>query len=248
MVLLAGIAAIAYAFMLLPFKGFPLIPGVAEIRPAAVLPVLFGILFGPAGAWGCALGNALGDYFGATLTLGSAFGALGNFCFAMTAYKSWFAHSQDDGFRLSSGADIARYARAAVLACATVAFIIAWGLEAVRIGAFGTVGSIILLNNLVAALVLGPFLFKLLLNRFKAWRLYWKGIMNPEDISGGLAPVWSLRFLWIGAAGGLAVGVLVSNLLYHNSLMVPEIVNMDPAVAMITLPFLILLLLALLLA
>lgn len=45
-VLCAGI----YMLFLLPTKSIPIIPGVTEIRPASLLPVIFGLLFGPAGA------------------------------------------------------------------------------------------------------------------------------------------------------------------------------------------------------
>ena len=38
--------------------------GVDEVRPANVFPFVFGLLFGPAGAWGAAIGNLIGDFFG----------------------------------------------------------------------------------------------------------------------------------------------------------------------------------------
>ena len=63
MVLVALSAAI-YAAVLIPFKGFVLIPGITEFRPGSAFPVLLGLLFGPAGAWGAAIGNLIGDFFG----------------------------------------------------------------------------------------------------------------------------------------------------------------------------------------
>jgi len=41
-----------------------LIPGVTELRPANAIPVVCSFLFGPAAAWGSAIGNMIGDFFG----------------------------------------------------------------------------------------------------------------------------------------------------------------------------------------
>ena len=88
MVVLVALCAGLYAALLIPFKGFVLIPGVTEFRPASALPVVMGLLFGPAGAWGSAIGNLIGDFFG-SLGVGSLFGFFGNFIFAYVPYKIW---------------------------------------------------------------------------------------------------------------------------------------------------------------
>ncbi len=76
MVVLTVLTAGLFAAILIPFKGIPLIPGITELRPANVIPLVFGLLFGPAGAWGAAFGNLMGDFFG-TLEAGSFFGFWG---------------------------------------------------------------------------------------------------------------------------------------------------------------------------
>ena len=87
MVVLVALCAGLYAALLIPFKGFVLIPGVTEFRPASALPVVMGLLFGPAGAWGSAIGNLIGDFFG-SLGVGSLFGFFGNFIFAYVPIRS----------------------------------------------------------------------------------------------------------------------------------------------------------------
>ena len=57
LVVLVALSAAIYAAVLIPFKGFPIVPGYIELRPANVFPIVFGLLFGPAGAWGAAIGN-----------------------------------------------------------------------------------------------------------------------------------------------------------------------------------------------
>ena len=97
MVVLVALCAGLYAALLIPFKGFVLIPGVTEFRPASALPVVMGLLFGPAGAWGSAIGNLIGDFFG-SLGVGSLFGFFGNFIFAYTSGVLAMAlHRQSEG-------------------------------------------------------------------------------------------------------------------------------------------------------
>src|ERR687886_3024216 len=88
MVVLVALSAAIYAAVLIPFKGFPIIPGAIEIRPANVFPFVFGLLFGPAGAWGSAIGNLIGDFFG-TLSPGSIGGVVGKFFLAALPLKLW---------------------------------------------------------------------------------------------------------------------------------------------------------------
>lgn len=82
------LCALTYAALLIPFKGLQIIPDIAEIRMAAFVPIVFGIVFGPAGAVGCALGNVIADLFG-TWSFSSVFGMFGNFMMSYVAYRFW---------------------------------------------------------------------------------------------------------------------------------------------------------------
>jgi hypothetical protein len=86
-VLVAQIAAI-YAAVCIPFKLAVVVPGVTEVRPATAIPVVCGILFGPAAAWGSAFGNLIADFFG-TLGPGSLAGFVANFLYAYVPYRLW---------------------------------------------------------------------------------------------------------------------------------------------------------------
>ncbi len=53
MIILAAVCAAIYGAALIAFKtAIPLIPGITEVRVANIFPMVFGMLFGPAGAWG----------------------------------------------------------------------------------------------------------------------------------------------------------------------------------------------------
>lgn len=212
MVVLVALTAGVYAAILVPLKAIPLIPGITEIRPANVIPVVFGLLFGPAAAWGAAFGNLIGDFFG-TLGLGSIFGFVGNFFYGLVAYKLWgkmgplSSHQPLDS---RSGRSVLEYLLLAFLASAVCAAFIAWGLELFGLVPFGVVGPIILLNNFLAAAALGPFLLWLLYPRAKRWDILWTEIMEPGEISPGAHPVLGALLMWAGGGGGLLVGIALS--------------------------------------
>jgi hypothetical protein len=95
LVVLTAVCAAMYVAAMLPFKFMTIIPGLAEVRPAAALPVVFSLLFGPAGAWGAGFGNVIGDLLGGMLGLGSIFGFAGNFLYGYLPYKLWQAFFKD---------------------------------------------------------------------------------------------------------------------------------------------------------
>src|SRR5215467_15728943 len=93
MVVLTAICAALYAALLIPFKIVPLIPGITEFRPANAVPPVCSLLFGPAGAWGAAFGNLIGDFFGG-LGPGDFFGFLGNLGYGLVPYLVWEAFTE----------------------------------------------------------------------------------------------------------------------------------------------------------
>jgi energy-coupling factor transport system substrate-specific component len=213
MVVLVALTAAIYAATLVPFKVMAIIPGVTEIRPGVVIPVVFGLLFGPASAWGSGIGNVIGDLMGGTLTLGTPFGFLGNLFFAFTAYKVWGNMgplSSHRDARLDSAATVVEFVLTAVLASAVCALLVAWGLEILGILPFTVLGGIIFANNALITAVLGPVLFRLLQPRAAAWHLLWTDILEPADLPRRRSPRLGALLMWVGGFGGLVAGVALS--------------------------------------
>ncbi|MEW6386419.1 MAG: QueT transporter family protein [Thermodesulfobacteriota bacterium] len=204
MVVLTVLTAGLFAAILIPFKGIPLIPGFTELRPANVIPLVFGLLFGPAGAWGAAFGNLIGDFFG-TLGVGSLFGFWGNFLAAYLPYKMWRNRPlvQLQGQRLP-------FVLAVLLGGLSCALIVGFGVEAFKLLPFSLIVAAVFINNVLIALLLGPVLLKLLAPRVSRWDLYWGELMDPEDRAPGPAPRLGLILAWLGAAGGFALGLALT--------------------------------------
>ena len=211
MIVLTAVTAALYAAILIPFKGFSLVPGFTQVRPANVIPVVCSLLFGPAAAWGSAIGNLIGDLFG-TFGTGSIFGFIGNFFYGLVPYVLWSrlgALSSGEEPNMRSGKSIVEYEIVALIASIACGVWIAWGLEALKVLPFAVLGSIIPLNNFIMSAVIGPVLMALLYSRVKRWGLIWTDIMPAEDISTGAGTVGSWLMV-IGAIGALVVGMFMS--------------------------------------
>ena len=211
MVVLVALSAAIYAAVLIPFKGFPLVPGYIELRPANAFPIVFGLLFGPAGAWGAAIGNLIGDFFG-TLTLGSVGGFVGNFFLALLPYKIWstfFRRDENMETNVDSGKKLGVYIAAVILASTVCAVIISWWVDLLGLAPFIIFLALILFNNAIVGGILGPILLLALYPRVKRWGLLWTEIMEPEEVSSARLSRTGAILVWVGTIGSVAVGLIL---------------------------------------
>jgi energy-coupling factor transport system substrate-specific component len=203
MLVLIAVTAALYAAVLIPFKAIPIVPGATELRPANALPIVFSFLFGPAGAWGSAFGNLIGDTFG-TLGPGTLFGFLGNLLYGYLPYRLWCAwgcRPLPAGVRGWLG-----YLGVVGAAGAACALVIGWGLHWLGFVPFRILASVILVNNLVMSIFLSPFLLVPLYPRVRRWGLHHADVLPPGRPAG-----WPRRAAGAGAgllaAAGLAAGL-----------------------------------------
>ena len=215
MLVLTVLTAGLFAAILIPFKGIPLIPGITELRPANVIPLAFGLLFGPAGAWGAAFGNLIGDFFG-TLGPGSFFGFWGNFLAAYLPYQMWRGRSLE-----SLRDHWLRFILAALLGGTGCALVVGFGLEALKLLPFGIIALAVFLNNIIISLSLAPLVLKLLAPRVSRWDLAWEQLMAPEDCRPGPAPRLGLVLVWTGAGGGYLLGMAAATGLLAGAALPP---------------------------
>ena len=210
-IVLVALTAGIYAAILIPFKPIPIVPGITELRPANVVPIVCSLLFGPAAAWGSANGNLIGDFFG-TIGPGSIFGFLGNFVLGYLPYRLWKAilpRQPADG----RAAQIPLFVFVTVVAGTACSLIITTGLDFLRIAPYAVrpalpfpgVFPIIALNNSLIGAVLGVILMPLLSPRARRWGLTAEDIHAAEDIEAGLLAVPGA----LAVIGSCAAGVLL---------------------------------------
>jgi energy-coupling factor transport system substrate-specific component len=209
MVVLSAIAAALYAAVLVPFKVVPFIPGVTELRPANAIPVVCSFMFGPAAAWGAGIGNMIGDFFGG---VGPAdiFGFFANIIYGYVPYKVWQVLAQGEEPVIRSPMTAVKYFIACLLASTFCADIVGWGENLLALRPFLMLGNAIVFNNMLAAMLLSPFLLGAIYPRVKAGHLLYQDVM-PEQ-QGAMrwtAPV-GLILLAVGVFGAWATGNLIS--------------------------------------
>jgi energy-coupling factor transport system substrate-specific component len=213
MVVLAAVTAALYAGLMLPFKAIVIIPGFTELRPAVCIPVIFGLLFGPAAAWGSAVGNLIGDTLGGMLGPSSAFGFVGNFLLAaipFALYKSFTKREKTQAPKLSGARSWLAFAGTVVAASAVCAATIGIGVDLFRFYPYAMMASVIFINNVVMPLIIGPILLGLLATRVGKWGLFWRDVMRPEEISRGLLPQVFCSLQIAAVVGAFVTGYFVS--------------------------------------
>jgi energy-coupling factor transport system substrate-specific component len=215
MVALAVVIAAIYTAASIPSKGLVLVPGFTEIRPGVALPVALSLMFGPAAAWGAAIGNLVGDAFGGTLTWGSPFGFLGNFFMGLVGYKLWGnlgPLSSGEEPTMRSVRQVAEYLVVALVTALGTASIIGWGLDTIGVFPFSVIATIIGVNNFVAAAVIGPVLLYVLYGPAVRARMTYPAVMDEADLPDvppgrGRLAAWGIVAV---SVGWFVVGVLVS--------------------------------------
>lgn len=215
MIAITAICAAIYAALLIPFKAI-VIFGV-EVRVATVIVPAMGILFGPAGAWGVAIGNLIGDFFG-SMSVASIFGFIANFFFAYVPYKIWYI-GKDVEPKINTGAKLIRFLLCSAGGSITEVCWLCFGVCAVFSQLpYSLFASIIGVTNGLFPLVLGAPVLTLVGMRLKKWGLCFTSIMKSEDVRtntklnilGALlmvvAPAISVVISLIMSAQGIEVG------------------------------------------
>lgn len=217
MIMLVAVTAAIYAAVLIPFKGLTIIPGITSVRPANVFPVIFSLMFGPAAAWGSAIGNLIGDVFGGTLGPGSIFGFIGNFAFGFVGYKLWgnlgpLSSGDEPDMRSNVGMQLVEFWAVALVASAITAGIIAWGVDLLGLVPFAVLGTTITVNNFIAAAILGPILLYLTWPRIKDMGLLYPDVLHADDLSDPAPSRARMAAYGMGVVSivWVVVGVLVS--------------------------------------
>jgi energy-coupling factor transport system substrate-specific component len=183
-------------------------------RDAFIL--VFGILFGPAGAWGTALGNGVGDFLTGSLGTGSVFGFLANFLVAFLGAALWARMKpKDRGPAAGSPRLVAAYVVIGLLTAPVGALTLAFGLNALGLAPFRIV-ALSLLVNLVVGSWAGALLHLLLADRVEAIGMTWTAVLDVDEPTGG-PPVrgglLGAGLFWLGLAlvlGGGAGGYVLA--------------------------------------
>ena len=212
MIVLVAVCAAIYAAALIAFKtAIPLVPGITEVRVAGVFMIVFGFLFGPAGAWGLAFGNLIGDVFGGTFGPASLAGFLGNFLQGYLVYALWtslipFA----GGYEWKTGSFMSwvRYILITLVSSTSAAIVISVFVDALGIVPYAVLSKIITLNNIIAGMV-GVILLIAVYEITKGQLgLLWVDVMDVREEPRRVAASLAAWIVTLGAIVGLLPGII----------------------------------------
>ena len=230
MVVLCAISAALYAAVLVPFKVVPLIPGVTELRPANAIPVVCSFLFGPAAAWGSAIGNMIGDFFGG-VSPGDIAGFFANLAYGWIPYKVWelIARGESPVLRsplrrtpdnLAPKAKLAidgqalkvivKYVIACLAGSVLCADLVGWADNVLVIRPFAMLGNVIIFNNMISALALSPFILAAVYPRVKKGRMLYTDMMPEVKLKPVPIRAAGFALLIAGEGGAWICGNLLS--------------------------------------
>jgi len=214
MIILTAVCAAIYSSALLAFKtAIPLIPGITEVRVGNIFPMPFGLMFGPAGAWGSAIGNLIGDIFGGTLGPASLPGFVGNFLLGYLPYTLWTTlipfHQKSLKWETRTWRNWVTYFLIAFISSTACAVVISIFVDFLGLVPYKVLVKIIALNNTVGSFI-GVILFSTVFKLVKDHlHLYWTEVMDEADQGKPLAGPLGAWIVTAASLFGLFGGMLI---------------------------------------
>jgi energy-coupling factor transport system substrate-specific component len=215
MIILVAVCAAIYGAALIAFKtAIPLIPGITEVRVANIFPMVFGLLFGPAGAWGTAIGNLIGDIFGGTLGPASIAGFVGNFLLGYLPYTLWttlipFTEKSRE-WKSESWRSWINYFIIAFISSAACAVVISIVVDALGIVPYAVLTKIITLNDTFASWIGLILLISVFGITKEQLGLFWADVMDESDIGSPIAGTLGAWVVTVASVVGLLGGMIAT--------------------------------------
>jgi energy-coupling factor transport system substrate-specific component len=215
MVILVAVCSAIYGAALIAFKTtIPLIPGVTEVRVANIFPMVFGLLFGPAGAWGTAFGNLIGDIFGGTLGPSSLAGFVGNFLLGYLPYSMWITllpcPEKSREWKSGSWRSWINYFLIAFISSAACAVVIGIVVDALGIVPYAVLTKIITLNDTIASWIGVILLISVFSITKEQLGLFWTDVMDENDIGSPIAGTIGAWLVTVASVVGLLGGTIAT--------------------------------------
>ena len=154
------LSAVVFFAIALPFRSlFTLLPGVTEIRPANMVPLVFGIQFGPAAAWGISIGNLISDILSGSNAFVCVTGFVVNFFYTYIPYKLWYTlrlgKEPIHPVRLNTVLEIVKYILVVLIDSFVTTVSLSLIFEAAGFQSFASSFPLLFFNNFDFAIILG---------------------------------------------------------------------------------------------
>jgi energy-coupling factor transport system substrate-specific component len=188
MIAYVALTAVLYALLIFPFLQFKIFGGHGDFGRIGIgIPVAFSFLFGPAAAWGAAIGNTIRDAATTGLDSVTVFAFIANFLLGYIPYKLWNALTAEKP-DLRSLKKVGLFVAVSLVACAVCGIIIGWALYwLVPPVPFMPTSLLIALSDAVWALVLGSVVLALGYGVVSRRRLLYTDVLEIKENK----PAWT---------------------------------------------------------
>jgi energy-coupling factor transport system substrate-specific component len=175
------ITAVLYEALIFPTQDFTIFGGHADFGRVGIgIPVAFSFLFGPAAAWGAALGNIFRDIITGGVDAASIPGFIGNFLIGYLPYKLWSKITTEKP-DLRSLKKLGLFVGLAVLPCIFCGVIIGAGLDLLGLAPFIPTGPLIALSNSLWAVLAGSIVLALAYPCVSKHKLLYTDVLNEPQ-------------------------------------------------------------------
>ncbi len=200
-----------YVASLFPLRGFTMFGGYADFGRLGVgIPVAFSFLFGPAAAWGAAVGNVLRDIAQNQLDASSYFGFIGNFLLGYVPYKIWSSLTAEKP-DLRSFKKLGVFVGIVLLACLLCGLVIGWGLYWLGFTPFMPTAVLIAGSNIMWTATVGALLLAATYGFVAKHKLLYTDLLGTSKTrpKRTLAKNVAVVVMAVGLGVCFSVGVLV---------------------------------------
>jgi energy-coupling factor transport system substrate-specific component len=174
------LTAILYVALIFPTLQLTIFNGHADFGRVGVgIPVAFSFLFGPAAAWGAAIGNIFRDIITGGIDWASIPGFIGNFLIGYLPYKTWSLITAEKP-NLRSAKKVGLFVGTAVLPCILCGVIIGSGLDVLGVAPFIPTGPLIALSNSLWAVLLGSIVLAAAYPYLSKHKLLYTDVLNEK--------------------------------------------------------------------
>ena len=159
------LCSLIYILIAVPFRHFFPILYVSELRPASALPPVFGMLFGPWGALGAAIGNMVADIIAGYPPEIYILGFIAQFFYGYISYKLWYGLKITDKItppRINNVKSLIKFIIVIFIASTVMSILLGLLLESLNIANIASPSTLMFeFNNFDFSMILGVLIINL---------------------------------------------------------------------------------------
>ncbi|MCD9189209.1 MAG: QueT transporter family protein [Pyrinomonadaceae bacterium] len=211
MIVLTAIVAALYSASIAVLR-FP--PPVSIVPISQIFPIPLSLMFGPAGAWGIAIGSVIGSLVTGEFSINQLFGFIGNFVLGITPYLLWtrlspFSDGKRD-IRFNSARYWFLYFFVALGAAFSTAVIISFPMHLLGLVPFSFLVNLIGVQDFLIGLFAVIFL-RLIYKRVESLGLLYWEVMDESDLDQPQSRlgVWGAWMIVISSVLAWLIGAFI---------------------------------------